>query len=194
MKIRSNIRVPLAIVGGACFALALGLQGCGGSDADPVLIAAAAITPPLTAANAPAFIGVPFALPAAVPALGTTGPATLTYGGTGAALTATVTQASGGGYTAVASFGSCIFRITSVVAPYPQSLIGTTFTVAACSVNVATAGAPANGTNITAPVTLVLNGTTSNPIPTTIVINTTGQVTINGIVAGTTTVRTGSGG
>jgi hypothetical protein len=91
----------------------------------------------ITAANISVLLGKTVTFASGVPAFGTTSSTTLTFGGTDAAPTATITAGSSTA-TADVSFGSCIFKVkTSSMSHIPA---GSTVTVNPCTVTFQTNG------------------------------------------------------
>lgn len=92
-------------------------------------------------------------------------------------------------------FGSCIFVILNSTYPAGSPLAaGNTVTINPCQVKVATKGLPANGTAQQSSIQLVLRNAVSTGTPVTVSINNGGQVTLNGVPAGTVTVQFLTGG
>lgn len=188
---------------------AAALVACGGGSttAVPDKVAASDVSVPVTAATVAALIA-PTGSPAitatfangfsGVNAQGAevsiTGSTGVSFGGTAAAPTASITN---GGKTVSAEvvFGSCSFKITSheFDVSNPSFGFGAVFKVDPCSVGVATAGAVANGTTAPRTVTYTFGKSTATAPNQIISIATDGTVNMNGFKITTTTVTAVSG-
>ena len=165
------------------------LAACGGTDPTPapLPVASANATVNTNATIASAVANTPFTF-GAVPALGTTAATTLAFTSTG---TTPAFSISSGGATATGTtnFGSCIFVVASSNFPAGHPLAnGATVTVNPCTLNIATAGQPADSIARPRSTTLQLGGTTSTGQSVAITINSNGTVTINNTAAGNVTL------
>ena len=172
-----------------CAALA---GGCGGGS-DPVLGVTSNTTVAASATTAAAVANTPFSFPSGVSALGTTGATTVQF--TSSSATPAFNIASGGNTaTGATTFGSCIFAETSSTFPAGHALaLGQTVTVNPCSLNIATAGAVANGQATTRSAALLLGAAASANATVTVSVNAGGQLTLNGNSVGTVTLTPVSG-
>ncbi|MDB5743342.1 MAG: hypothetical protein JWR68_1657 [Polaromonas sp.] len=177
------------------------LAACGGGDNDnpplPTTVATSATTatinPSSGAAAVESVLNQNFSFASGVPAFGTTSATTLTLAGTGANPTFTI---GSGGNTAsgTMTYGSCIFRITSSTYPANHALaLGKTTTVSPCALTIATSGITANGTSVSANITLTLGTVFSVPLTITVSVSATGVVTVNGVVIATVPVGASTG-
>lgn len=169
------------------------LAGCGGGSSDPILVVSGDTAVPANATVVAAVAGTSFAFPSGVAALGTTGETTVAFSGTAAAPGFGV---SSGGNTAsgTASFGSCIFVVTSSSFPPGHALSrGQTVTVNPCSLSVNTTGAVANGTQVSRNVALVLGASASANSPVTVGVTASGQLSLAGALVTTVTLTPVSG-
>lgn len=162
---------------------AAALVACGGTD--PVVVASANVVAPATAATAAAIVGQTFSFPAGVTELGTTAATTLAVSGTASAQSATIVSA-GQTATGPMTYGSCILTITSSSFAASSALgLGKTLIINPCNINVATAGATANGAASSRNVTLALGTSTSSPEVLPVVLNSNGTVSAGGVILGT---------
>lgn len=171
----------------ACVAAAA-LVACGGGGGDDTTTVAAdaapvAVNKETGAAAAQALAGKPISFPAGVPDFGTTTATTLTLtapAAAGAAPTFAV-AADGGSASGDLTFGSCIFTVkqSTFVAPHPLQL-GAVRTISDCKIDLNTANVAAEGGSATVEVTVALNGTTSAPVTTTVVIQSNGDILVGG--------------
>lgn len=175
---------------------------CDDDPAAPTLVAASNTVVSVNATVATALAGTAFSFPGGAGALDpvvANQNLVLTFAGTGTAPTAaaTITTAAGattGTFTANLSFGSCIFAVTASTFPAGHRFaLGQTITVNPCNINVATAGAQANGVGVSRSVSLVLGAAASSGASVTVGVNPGGQVTINGQTVGTVTLTPVSG-
>ena len=172
------------------------LAACGGDSGSGLSSTAtttANLSAPVTASTTAAEANIPFAFPSGVPALGTFGATTVTF--TSTAGSPTFNIASGGAVaTGNARFGSCIFQVTqSTFLPPSPLAVGQTVTVNPCSLNIATAGSPANGSTSPEVVELVLGLTDSSDIILSVVILPGGEVVVNNVVVGSVPVSVVTG-
>ena len=166
----------------ACVAAAA-LVACGGggdststvaSDAAPI-----AVNKTTGAAAAQALNAQPIVFENGVASFGTTAATTLTV----TAGTQPTFGISSGGQSASGdlNFGSCIFVITKsdFVAPSPL-VLGATVTVSDCQIDLNTANTAATGGTVSVQAVVSLNGTTSKPITTSVVIQSNGDILVGG--------------
>lgn len=181
----------------ACLAAAT-LVACGGGGDDVTLAAAdaapIAVNKDTGAVAAQALNAKPINFASGVTAFGTTGTAT----------TLTVTAGStpgfnisAGGQTATGdlTFGSCIFTVTAsdFVAPHALA-VGSVVTVSDCKIDLNTAGVAANGGSTSVEVVVSLNGETSAPVTTTVVVQANGDILVGGTKITSTSVSQVTGG
>ena len=178
---------------------AVGLVACGGGGNDQVFGAAADTTLSADKTTGPtiarAISGDRFDF-ASVPdfATQTTTSVTITATNTTSSPTFVVKDAANtaSGYM---DFGSCIFVIQTSTYPAGSPLAaGNAVTINPCQVKVATRGISADGTAVQSSATLLLRNAVSTGTPVTVSINNGGQVTLNGVPAGTVTVAFLTGG
>lgn len=167
----------------ACVATAA-LVACGGGGDSTTNVAAdapaIAINPTTGAVAAQALSGKPVSFTNGVGSFGTTGTATTL---TVTAGTQPTFNISAGGQTATGnlSFGSCIFTITSSGFTAPHALaVGSVITVSDCKIDLNTANAEANGGTVSVQAVVSLDGTTSAPITTSVVIQSNGDILVGG--------------
>jgi hypothetical protein len=171
----------------------LTLAACKKDPVEPVRVATQNTSVPITPAVAGAITGRTFTFPgaAAVLAPAATGQnLTLTFGGTSASVTSTgtITNASGattGSFTSRVTFGSCIFTITSTTGTTGLT-VGQQITVNPCSLNLETAGQPADGEAQQTNATVTLGTTQSTSTPVQVAVTPDGQVVVNGQPVGQT--------
>lgn len=169
---------------------AVALTGCGGGGGEPapILVAPAEVTIAAAPATVSAVEDVPFAFPAGVPELGTTGATTLTFTSTGTTPEFTI-AADGGTATGTTQFGSCIFVVATSSFPAGHRLAaGQTVTVNPCQIRLGTQGAPADSVARQRAAVFILGSAASAGSTVTVSINSGGAVTINGQAAGTVTL------
>lgn len=177
---------------------AAALVACGGGNGDDSTavasdVPAVSINAQNGAVAAQALNGQAISFANGVPAFGTSGATTLTVTA-GASPTFGV---SSGGSSATGSlrFGSCIFEVTSstFTAPHPLQQ-GAVVTVADCAIDFNTANVSAEGGTATVQATVSLNGTVSSPVTTTVVIQSNGDVLVNGTKITSASVTQVTGG
>lgn len=177
------------------FLTAVALAGCGGGGGEPPPVLVAPANVPLAAAptTVAAVEDIPFAFPAGVPALGTTGATTVAFTSTGTTPAFSI-AADGGTATGTTTFGSCIFAVTASTFPAGHALsLGQTVTVNPCNMNVNTAGAVANGVATTRSVALVLGAAASSGASVVVAVTAGGALTLNGNSVATVTLTPVSG-
>jgi len=179
------------------------LAACGddGSTAPPptAVVASANTVVPVTAATVQALEAKPFALPAgafaSVPALATQA-VTVTFTGTTTASPTGTIVAANGTAAGKATFGSCIFTITT--STIPGVTVGQQITVNPCQYNVSTGGVQATGQATTVNILLQVGLVPSAAQQAQVSINpSTGVVTVNNVSTGqsvTLVIATGAGG
>jgi hypothetical protein len=162
------------------------LVACGSSDAPapaaPLQYASSNLTVPVTAANAAALVNTPFVFPNGVPEFGTTGTTTVTLTDTSTTPAFSIVTPNGTA-TGVMTFGSCIFRITTVT-PGTVLSVGNTITIPDCKASLQVVGQPANGSSFQGQVTFSLNLASSVFQSTLVRIGTDGTLSVNGISFG----------
>lgn len=179
------------------FLTAVALAGCGGggggAEPPPVLVTPAEVTIAASPATASAVEDVPFAFPAGVPELGTTGTTTVAFTSTGTTPAFSITS-EGGTATGTTTFGSCIFVVATSSFPTGHRLAqGQTVTINPCNIRLGTQGAPADSIARARAAVFVLGSAASTGSTVTVVVNPGGTVTINGSTAGTVTLVPVSG-
>lgn len=170
------------------------LVACGGGS-DPVdSVATSNTTLAANGTTASAVTAVPFSFPAGVTELGTTAATTVTF--TSSSATPAFSIASGGNTaTGVTTFGSCIFTVSASTFPTGHALaLGQIVTVNPCNLNVATAGAVANGVAQSRSIALLLGAAASANASATVGVNAGGNLTLNGNSVGTVTLTYTTGG
>jgi hypothetical protein len=164
---------------------------CGGGDSGTTTSVAGgnvamAVNATTGAVITQSFSGDPFTFAAGINAGGMVvpGPAVLTITDTGGG-TQTFNVSGNGGVTAAGgmSFGSCKFTITA--SSVPGVTVGTTYTIAACSLALSSGGSKV-GDPVTVDAVFDLGGSKAEPKKKTIVVRTDGTV---GIVIGTRTIE-----
>jgi hypothetical protein len=179
----SNIKLAFSAVAAAAL-----LAACGGGSSDPILVVSADANVPANATVAGALAGTSFAFPSGVAALGTTGTTTLAFSGT-AATPGFAVGSGGNTASGSAAFGSCIFAVTSSNFPAGHALaLGQTLTVNPCNVNIATAGATANGVAQQRTVRMELGAAFSAGQAITVGVTAQGNLTFNGTSVATVTL------
>ena len=176
------------------------LSACGGGDGGAgaqvsTSVTVATIDPTTGPATVGAVAGKPFSFTSGVPALGTTGPTTLTFQA-GSATPGFSIASSGGTASGSTRFGSCIFTVATSTYPADHALAtGKTITISPCALSIDTIGAAADGTSAERNASLVLGTTPSSPTPAAVAISPTGEVSIGGTVVGKTPLKptTGAG-
>jgi len=179
------------LIGVAAVAL---LAGCGSGDDDPALVAASDTTVPVTATTANAVVDTPFTFQGGVAELGTTADTSVAFTDTG---TAPAFSINSGGMTATGTtnFGSCIFVVANSSFPAGHRLAtGATVTVNPCNIRLGTQGAPADSIARQRAAVFILGGAASTGSTVTVMINSGGLVTINGVPTGSVTLVPVSGG
>lgn len=166
----------------ACLAAAA-LVACGGGGDDNKVAADAApfaVNTTTGAAAAQALNGQPISFANGVASFGTAGTATTLTVTAGATPTFGV---SAGGQSASGNltFGSCIFTVTrsDFVAPHALA-VGSVVRVADCKIDLDTANFTANGSTVSVKAVLMLDGTSSAPITTSVVIQSNGDILVGG--------------
>ena len=165
------------------FVAAAALVACGGGGDSTTTVAAdaapIAVNQTTGAAAAQALNGAAINFANGVPTFGTTAPTTLTV----TAGTQPTFGISSGGLAATGNlnFGSCIFVITqsNFVAPSPL-VQGATVTVSDCKIDLNTANAQATGGTVSVQAVVSLDGTTSAPVTTSVVIQSNGDILVGG--------------
>jgi hypothetical protein len=182
-----NLKLSLAAVAAAAL-----LAACGGGGDDTVAVAATDLTVAAAPQSTAAVANIPFSFAGGVPSFGTTATTTLAFTST-ATTPAFRIDAGGNTATGTTRFGSCIFTVTgsTFTAPHPLAA-NAVITINPCSIKIDTAG-KAEGTTSTTEVELVLGTQSSLPATTQVTIAANGQVSINGQVAGSVTLREGTG-
>ncbi|MBK0391977.1 hypothetical protein [Ramlibacter algicola] len=166
--------------------------GGGGDDAPTTLVAASdtslSVNPTTGAALVTAVTGQAFTFTGGAAPLGTTAATTVTLNG-GAAPTFAIAEGNNSA-TGNLQFGSCIFVVTTSSFPASHALAtGKTVTVNPCNLNVATAGAVANGVATSRSVALVLGAASSVGASVTVGVNPGGALTLNGNIVTTVTLK-----
>jgi hypothetical protein len=165
------------------------LSACGGGGGDqPADIAASDTNLAANSTTAPAVANTAFAFPSGVTEFGTTSTTTVQFTNTSASPAFSI-AASTGTATGTTTFGSCHFAVTAITGTVGTLTVGSTVTVNPCNLNVATAGAVANGTATSRPVALVLGAASSANASATVGVSASGQLTLNGNLVGTVTLK-----
>lgn len=168
---------------------ALAACGGGGDDDETVMVVAEdtvlAANPQTTAA----VVNEPFVFSDGVAAFATTSETTVVFTDTATTPAFSIT-ADGNTATGTTAFGSCIFRVESSSFPDGHPLAnGQTVTVNPCSLSVSTAGATADGINMSRSVALVLGAASSAGASVTVGVTSSGGLVLNGSIV-TTVVLT----
>lgn len=174
-------------------AMLTGCGGGGGGDAARTVTADAnlAINPTSGPALVSAIADETFTFADGVPAFGTTASTSVEFSAPPTPSAAPGFSISSGGNTATGTvaFGSCIFRITASSFPDGHALAeGETITVNPCNLNVNVRGATANGQATSRSVALLLGAAASAGATVTVAVTPGGQLTLNGVAAGTVTL------
>ena len=192
----NKISLAALVLGGSALLSACGGGGGGGDSLRPVSLATTDTFVQIKAADLSAsqaavqsVLGKSFTFPTSVWDSTLTGSSALTLTSDKAApdFSLTVpgeTQA----VTGTMSYGSCIFtiKISPFVAPHPLAA-PKEIRIADCSLSVSTNSRPADGTLFSSSVTFKLNGA-SSAVTLPVSISSTGVVTVNGSIFGSTTV------
>lgn len=176
------------------------LAACGGGDsatAPAARVATAntsvAVNPTTGAAVVAAVLNETFSFASGVPAFDTSSATSLTLTGSPAAPSFAMSSGSNTA-SGVMTYGSCIFEVRESTFPIGHPMtVGNKFTVALCTLAVATSGVTANGGSSESTVSLVLDTATSSTVPATVSVSSAGVVSVDGLIVGFTTVSDISG-
>jgi hypothetical protein len=130
----------------------------------------------------------PFVFAAGVPDFGTTTSTTVTFPTTSTFTMTNGTNTANGNLT----FGSCKF--TATTSSIPGVPVGTTITIAGCNIVANTTGLALSGSGQTVQEKLVFNAVSSGLVSGTVTIAANGNISYGGVVVGTVTANTGTGG
>jgi predicted small lipoprotein YifL len=182
---KTNLRSSMIL------AAAIVLTACGGGGGGEVPKVAAADTKvAASAAATTAVTSVPFVFASGVPDFGTTSSTSLAFTSTGPNPAFAINAVGQGTASGTTAFGSCDFTITASTFPSTHPLgVGKTVVIKDCSLNVNTAGAPANGQPVTKSLAFSLNGIVSVSVSVTVTVATDGTVVVNNVTVGTTPVN-----
>lgn len=184
MKTMKKLITTLAVL---CMSATLTACGGGGSGST-AQVASANTTIGMDATNGQtvtsSLTGKSFNFTSGVQDFGTTGATTLTLGASNGF------QVASGGNTAsgTMSFGSCHFKVTNSTFTSGPLVNGNTVTVSACQLMVFTKGLPADGTDHSQSIELVLDGAASQTVTVTVEVLADGRVVINSVSVGSVTL------
>lgn len=172
----------------AALCMAATLTACGGGGGSTAQVAASDSTVAMNATTGPtvasSVAAKAFTFSSGVPDLGTTGSTTVTFP------TASSFSVASGGNTASGSlsFGSCHFNVSNSTFTSGPLVNGNSVTITNCQLLVATKGLPADGSQHTEAVQLVLDGATSATVTVTVTVLSNGGIVVNSVTVGTATL------